>query len=114
VDSDGTEITLDRLIDKYYNNPEQCFVKGYPEVDDNNDNDSATLVSTMEMTTRNNVNYQHQIIQKNILQNNPTLWNNVLTEFHKKVTDEQSAKPEPSMNDKDDLYWIRGKWRDYL
>jgi hypothetical protein len=62
VDSDGTEITLDRLIDKYYNNPEQCFVKEYPEVDDNND--SATLVSTVAMTTRNNVNYQHQIIQK--------------------------------------------------
>jgi hypothetical protein len=118
VDSDGTEITVDELIDKYYDNPEECFVKGYPqmkEVDYNNDNSSTTPMSAMAMTTRNNVNYQHQIIQKNIFQNNPTLWNNVLTEFSNKGIEESySAQPEPSTNNKDELYWTKGKWRDYL
>lgn len=28
LDSDGIEITLDDLADKYYNNPEECFVRG--------------------------------------------------------------------------------------
>jgi hypothetical protein len=41
LNSDGTEITLDELIDNHYNNPEECFVKGYSEskeVDDSNCN----------------------------------------------------------------------------
>jgi hypothetical protein len=123
VDSDGTEITLDELIYKHYNNPEECFIKGYPEmkqVDDSNDNSNAMLMATMAMATRNNVNYQQAIIQKNIFENNPTLWKNVLTEFPKKIIEEsypaksESSPPEPSTNNKDELYWTYGKWRDYL
>ncbi len=71
VDFRGTEITLDELIDKYYNNPEECFVRGYPEmkeVDMTITIASVMLKSVMAMATRNNVSYQHQIIQKNILQ----------------------------------------------
>jgi hypothetical protein len=91
VDSDGAEITLDELIYKYYNNPEECFIKGYPElneVDDSNDNSNAMLISTMTTSPRNNVNYQKAIIQKNIFQNNPALWNNDLIEYTKKVIEE--------------------------
>jgi hypothetical protein len=98
LDVDGSEITVDQIIDKYYNNAEECFVKGYPElneVDDSNSNnmpapaDAESLkLAAIAIATRNNVSYQHQIIQKNIFQNNPTLWNNVLTEFPEKVIEE--------------------------
>jgi hypothetical protein len=30
-DADGTEITISQLIDKYLSNPDSCFIKGYPE-----------------------------------------------------------------------------------
>jgi hypothetical protein len=44
--------------------------------------DSVSIAS-MSIAIRNNVNYQHQIIQKNFCQNAPTVWNNVLTESNK-------------------------------
>jgi hypothetical protein len=31
VDADGTEITVGHLIDKYLRNTDICFIKGYPE-----------------------------------------------------------------------------------
>ena len=31
VDEDGTEITVSQLIDKYLNDLDSCFIKGYPE-----------------------------------------------------------------------------------
>jgi hypothetical protein len=43
VDSDGTGITLDELIDKYYNNLEECFVKGYPELKEVDDSGTAVV-----------------------------------------------------------------------
>jgi hypothetical protein len=53
-------------------------------------------IELMSTATRNNVSYQDQIIQKNFSQNNPTLWNNVLTEFPEKVIEESyPAKPKP-------------------
>jgi hypothetical protein len=118
VDFRGTEITLDELIDKYYNNPEECFVRGYlemKEVDGNNHNSSVMLKSVMAMATRNNVSYQHQIIQK-IFANNPVLRNNILTEFPEKVIEESysTKSTESPITNKDDLYWTKGKWRDYL
>jgi hypothetical protein len=95
LDSDGSEITLGELIDKYYHNPEDCFVKGYPELKEVDDSNSSSMTdqsateliesAAMAMATRNNVNYQHQNIQKNFLQNHPTLWKNVLTEFPRKT-----------------------------
>jgi hypothetical protein len=68
---------IHELIDKYYNNPEECFVKGYPELKEIDDS-SGARIATIAIATRNNINYQQQIIQKNFLQNNPSLWNNVL------------------------------------
>jgi hypothetical protein len=125
LDSDGTEITLDELIDKYYNNSEECFTKDYSELkytDDSSCNSNVTQMDTgidsvsiasMSIAVRNNISYQHQIIQKNFSQNNPYFWNNVLTKFHEKVIEESySANPEPTMNNKDESYWTKGKWRD--
>ena len=37
VDVDGSEITVDQLLDKYFSNPESCFIKGYPEFNDENE-----------------------------------------------------------------------------
>lgn len=34
IDTDGSEITVDQLLDKYFSNPESCFVKGWPEFDE--------------------------------------------------------------------------------
>jgi hypothetical protein len=36
LDLDGTEITVDQLIDKYLSNPDTCFVKGFTEFNDKN------------------------------------------------------------------------------
>jgi Bifunctional DNA primase/polymerase, N-terminal len=37
IDVDGSEISLDQLIEKYFNNPDDCFVKAYKEeTNDNN------------------------------------------------------------------------------
>jgi hypothetical protein len=49
---------------------------------------------TMAMATRNNANYQHQVIQKqkNFSQNDPTLWKNNLTEFPEKDIEESSKQ----------------------
>jgi hypothetical protein len=39
LDVDGSEITVDRLLDKYLSNPESCFIKGYPEfIQEQNEN----------------------------------------------------------------------------
>ena len=35
VDVDDTEITVSQLVDNYLSNPDSCFIKGYPEF--NND-----------------------------------------------------------------------------
>ena len=37
VDTDGTEITVSQLIDKYLSNPDSCFIKGYPEFNNESD-----------------------------------------------------------------------------
>jgi hypothetical protein len=38
VDTDGTtEITVDQLIDKYLSDPETCFIRGYPEFNNNDE-----------------------------------------------------------------------------
>ena len=34
MDTDGTEITVNRLLDKYFSNAESCFVRGWPEFDE--------------------------------------------------------------------------------
>jgi hypothetical protein len=40
LDVDGAEITVSQLIDKYLSGPDTCFIKGYPEFND--DNEAAT------------------------------------------------------------------------
>lgn len=33
-DIDGSEITVNQLLDKYLSDPESCFTRGYPEFND--------------------------------------------------------------------------------
>jgi hypothetical protein len=35
IDTDGNEITVDQLLDKYFSNPELCFAKDYKEPEKN-------------------------------------------------------------------------------
>ena len=53
---------------------------------------------------------------KKYFQNNTTLWNNVLTEFSERDIEESyHHESEPSLSDnKDELYWTKGKWKEYL
>jgi hypothetical protein len=60
-------------------------------------------ITTMAIATRNNINYQRQIIQKNFLEKDPTLWENNLTEIDKSITEESNAN-----SDDDEDYWTIG------
>ena len=54
-DADGTELTLDQLADKYFSNPETCFIEDYDEREDTN-----SIIP-------------NRIIQQNIEKNSPTV-----------------------------------------
>ena len=43
-DTDGTEITLDQLIEKYFSNPETCFIEDFDKPEAINRNDYSTMV----------------------------------------------------------------------
>ena len=64
--TDGIEITLDQLLDRYFSNPENCFVKTYEEDSNNNKECNCSTTETMlnGATATSNILYQQQIIQK--------------------------------------------------
>jgi hypothetical protein len=66
VDTDGTEITLDQLLDRYFNNSQDCFIKAYEEEASNNDKEcnGSTTEIMLKATVTSNILYQQQIIQK--------------------------------------------------
>jgi hypothetical protein len=37
LDVDGSQITVDQLLDKYLSNPETCFIRAYPEFNEENE-----------------------------------------------------------------------------
>jgi hypothetical protein len=97
VDIDGSEITVDQLLEKYFDNPEECFVKAckYREEDNNsnNEDDNNGYGSTSETLSKaaatNNILYQQQVIQKqkNIYFSHPSP-RRVFTEFSKSDIEE--------------------------
>ena len=74
VDVDGSEITIDQLIEKYFTNPEECFVKTYKEDEDNTSNkqdnngngNGSTLETLLKLkaAATSNILYQSQILMK--------------------------------------------------
>jgi hypothetical protein len=64
IDTDGTDMTVDQLIDRYFTNPQECFSKGYVESRD--ENIPTTAITAAQASVISNIHYSQAILRKNI------------------------------------------------
>jgi hypothetical protein len=104
LDVDGSEITVDELIDKYFNDIEDCFSKGYTE----------NILLSQDNTNNQDHHHQQQIEEEKNFQKSDQLPNDDKTEIGKKEQEEYSNSNQISQNerivtsDKEEDYWSRG------
>jgi hypothetical protein len=84
IDTDGTDMTLDQLIDRHFTNPQECFSKGY--VESREENIPTTAITAAQASTISNIRYSQAILRKNIF--SIPAQRSIFTMFHNNVLKE--------------------------